>query len=46
MRYECNECKKIIDEGDLDENSLGDPECPHCGSNDVTEREGDSEYGN
>ena len=46
MRYDCNACKAIIDEGDLDENSLGDPICPECKSTDITEREGDSEYGN
>jgi Zn finger protein HypA/HybF involved in hydrogenase expression len=46
MRYECNKCYEIIDEGDLitDENE-GAKLCPKCRSSNIT-RLDDSEYGN
>jgi hypothetical protein len=28
MLYECNSCKVLIEEGDIEENSLGDLVCP------------------
>ncbi len=46
MRYECNKCYEIIDEGDLitdkDDNAKL---CPYCRNSSLTKLD-DSEYGN
>lgn len=37
MSYECQGCGSIFESEDLEENSLGDPRCPDCGSVDLTD---------
>ena len=46
MRYECNECLEIFDEGDIiTEGEESVKLCPECMSDDITKLD-DSEYGN
>lgn len=35
MAYECQSCYSRVEDGDVGENSLGDPQCPGCGSFDL-----------
>jgi DNA-directed RNA polymerase subunit RPC12/RpoP len=37
MAYECQNCYSKFEESETFENSLGDPQCPECGSIDVAE---------
>jgi Zn finger protein HypA/HybF involved in hydrogenase expression len=32
MAYECQDCYSKIEDGEIAENSLGDLQCPKCGS--------------
>lgn len=45
MRYECDECGEVVDEGDIDHNDSGHEVCPECGNEFLTMLD-DSEYGN
>jgi len=45
MRYKCNRCEKISDEGDLIEDDIKRKVCPDCACPNMTEID-DSEYGN
>ena len=35
MAYECQNCYSKFEEGEISENSLGDLQCPECGSFEV-----------
>lgn len=39
MPYECQSCYTKIDDNDISTNSLGDLQCPECGSFDIVELE-------
>jgi len=39
MRYECQNCYSKFNDDEAAENSLGDPQCPDCGSFDIEELE-------
>lgn len=37
MAYECQNCYSKFEDGEISENSLGDRQCPECGSFEVDE---------
>ena len=45
MKYECQSCYSSFNENDIGENSLGDPQCPECGSFDLVESDPDELFG-
>ena len=43
MRYQCDECKEIIEEEYLDKDEDGNMLCPICGNDELTELDLDNE---